>query len=73
MARECVFTGKKRTAGNYVTFSNKKIKRSFKPNLRRVKAVIDGKVQKVWVSTKALKSGLVERPNYSERPVADAE
>lgn len=64
MAKQCAITGKKKKAGNVVTFSHRKIKRSFKPNLRRVKAVVDGKVQKIWVSTKALKSGLVERPSY---------
>lgn len=65
MARECIITGKKRTSGNIVTHANRKIKRSFKPNLRKVKIVKDGKVQKAWVSTKALKSGLVERPSYT--------
>lgn len=64
MAKQCVITGKKKKAGNVVTFSHRKIKRSFKPNLKKVRAVIDGKVQKVWVSTSALKSGLVERPSY---------
>ncbi|EHR33957.1 50S ribosomal protein L28 [Helcococcus kunzii] len=71
MARQCAITGKKKKSGNIVTFSHRKIKRSFKPNLRRVKAVVDGKVQTIWVSTKALKSGLVERPSYGK--TADAE
>lgn len=71
MAKQCAITGKKKKAGNIVTFSHRKIKRSFKPNLRRVKAVVDGKVQTIWVSTKALKSGLVERPSYGK--AADAE
>ncbi|MGY3776287.1 50S ribosomal protein L28 [Helcococcus sueciensis] len=67
MGKQCAITGKKKKSGNVVTFSNKKIKRAFKPNLKRVKAVVDGKVQRIWVSTSALKSGLVERPNYSNR------
>lgn len=66
MSKECIYTGKKAKSGNAVSFSNKKNKRTFKPNLRKVKAVVDGKVQKVWVSTKALKSGLVERPTYGQ-------
>ncbi|WP_297376128.1 50S ribosomal protein L28 [uncultured Helcococcus sp.] len=62
MAKECFYLGKKKKSGNYVSFSNKKNKRAFKPNLKRVRAVVDGKVKKIWVSTEAIKSGLVERP-----------
>lgn len=65
MARECAITGKKKVAGNNVSHSHRKTKRSFKPNLRRVRAVVDGQVKKIWVSTSALKAGLVERPTYS--------
>lgn len=67
MAKQCAITGKKKKSGNVVTFSHRKIKRSFKPNLKRVKAIVDGKVQRVWVSTSALKSGLVERPSYTAK------
>ncbi len=71
MARECAITGKKKKAGNIVTHANRKIKRSFKPNLQKVKVVKDGKVQKLWVSTKAIKSGLVERPSYTNNVEAE--
>lgn len=67
MGKQCAITGKKKKSGNIVTFSHRKLKRSFKPNLKRVKAVVDGKVKRIWVSTSALKSGLVERPNYTNR------
>lgn len=66
MGKQCAITGKKKKAGNIVTFSHRKVKRSFKPNLKRVRAIIDGRPQKVWVSTSALKSGLVERPSYTK-------
>ena len=39
-----------------------KTKRTFKPNLQKVKAVIDGKVKTVRVTVKAIRSGLVQRP-----------
>lgn len=71
MGKQCAITGKKKKSGNVVTFSHRKLKRSFKPNLKRVKAVVDGKVKRIWVSTSALKSGLVERPNYTNRPTAE--
>lgn len=65
MAKQCAITGKKKKSGNIVTHSHKKVKRSFKPNLKKVRAVVDGQVKRVWVSTAALKAGLVERPTYT--------
>ena len=54
MPRVCKFTGKKTSTG--IT------KRTFKPNLQKVNAIIDGKPVKIRVSTKAIKSGLVVKP-----------
>ncbi|MHC4976483.1 MAG: 50S ribosomal protein L28 [Planctomycetota bacterium] len=75
MPRECHFTGKRTTFGKTRTYRGQKIKkggfglkptgitrRTFKPNLQKVNAVIDGRPQKVRVSTKAIRCGLVEKP-----------
>ena len=40
---------------------SKRSPRTWKPNLQKVRVLIDGKPKKVWVSTRALKSGKVER------------
>jgi large subunit ribosomal protein L28 len=48
-------------------------KRKFKPNIQRVRAVIDGKVCRIKVSAKAIRMGLVEKPpkrNY--KPAEEA-
>jgi large subunit ribosomal protein L28 len=37
-------------------------KRRIKPNLRKVKCMVDGEVRRIWVSTRAIKSGLVIKP-----------
>jgi len=37
-------------------------KRTFKPNLQRVKAVVDGRPARVLASTRAIRSGLVVKP-----------
>jgi len=37
-------------------------KRTLKPNLKKLAIVVDGKIQRVYVSTRAIKSGLVVRP-----------
>ena len=75
MSRVCYFTGKKTISGNsisrrgkakYLGGVGKKVtgitKRKFKPNIQKVRAVIDGKVCRIKVSTKAIKMGLIQKP-----------
>jgi len=75
MPRRCSFTGKKTTIGRQKTIRGKakylggvgtKItgvsKRKFKPNLQKVRAVVDGRVVRIQVSAKALRNGLVVKP-----------
>jgi large subunit ribosomal protein L28 len=75
MARECYFTGKKTKFGKSYTHRGKAkylggvgikttgiTKRTFKPNIQTVRAVIDGVVCRVKVSTRALRNGLVVKP-----------
>ena len=37
-------------------------KRKFKPNIQRVRAVVDGNVCRIKVSAKAIRMGLVQKP-----------
>jgi large subunit ribosomal protein L28 len=75
MSRVCYFTGKRTVSGNAVTRRGKakylggvgrKItginKRKFKPNIQKVRAVVDGKVCRIKVSAKAIRMGLVRKP-----------
>ena len=75
MSRVCLFTGKRTIAGNSITRRGKAkhlggvgrkvtgiTKRKFKPNIQKVRAVIDGKVCRVKVSAKAIRLGLVQKP-----------
>lgn len=61
MAKECYFTGRKAGSGNNRSFAKNASKRTFKPNLQKVRVLVDGKPKKVWVSARALKSGKVQR------------
>jgi len=61
MARVCYVTGRRTTSGNNRSHAMNKSKRTYKPNLQKVKILVDGKVKKVYVSARALKSGKVER------------
>jgi large subunit ribosomal protein L28 len=75
MPRVCYFTGKKTTFGNQVTHRGKakylggvgtKITgitaRKFKPNIQKVRAVVNGKIVRIKVSTRAIRQGLVTNP-----------
>jgi len=61
MAKECYVTGRKARSGNNCSHANNKSKRTFGANLQKVRIMVDGKPKRVWVSTRALKSGKVQR------------
>jgi len=75
MARKCPLTGKKTRAGRSYSRRGKakylggvgrkvtgKTKRQFRPNMQRVRAVIDGKVVRINVAAKAIRGGLIVKP-----------
>ena len=75
MARVCHFTGRRTRTGNSIARRGKAkylggvgikttgvTKRKFKPNIQKVRALIDGKVCRIKVSAKAIKMGLVVKP-----------
>jgi large subunit ribosomal protein L28 len=53
---KCAITGKKRSFGLSRSFSMRRTNRSWNPNLQRRRMVIDGKMQTVMVSAKALRT-----------------
>ena len=59
--RGCAVCGKGNMYGNSISFSNRKISRSWKPNLKTVRAVVDGSNKRIKVCTRCLRSGKVER------------
>ena len=62
MARKCYATGLGTVSGNNRTHSLSATKRKWKANLQKVRIKDeDGKIKRVYVSTRALRSGLVER------------
>ena len=75
MARICYITGKGPTKGSIVhrrgvakkaggigTHVTKRTRRTFRPNLQRVRVKLPGgQIKRVWVSVKALKGGLVNK------------
>ncbi|MEX2117261.1 MAG: 50S ribosomal protein L28 [Bacteroidota bacterium] len=61
MARICAICGKKPMAGNNVSHSHNRTPTRFLPNLKRVRAVVDGSVQRIVVCTKCIKSGKIRK------------
>ena len=53
---KCYFTGKKKSFGHSRSFSFKLTNRAWKPNLQRRRMMIDGRMQTVMVSAKALRT-----------------
>ncbi len=84
MPRVCYFTGKKTKTGRRYARRGKakylggvgrkvtgKTRRKFKPNIQKVRAVVDGKVVRIQVSAKAIREGLVVKPaKRTWKPVA---
>lgn len=61
MSRKCFITGKAPHQGNNVSHANNKNKRTWGVNVQKVRIMVNGKPKRVYVSTRALKSGKVER------------
>ena len=86
MPRVCQLTGKRTRIGRQVTTRGKakylggvgtKITgispRTFKVNIQRVRALVDGKIMRIKVSAKAIRQGLVVKPkrrNYKPETAA---
>ncbi|MCK5271205.1 MAG: 50S ribosomal protein L28 [Sedimentisphaerales bacterium] len=86
MSRVCFFTGKRTRAGQsiarrgkakYLGGVGRKItgisKRKFKPNIQKVRALVDGKVVRIKVSAKAIRNGMVIKPPRRNWKPAEAE
>ncbi len=88
MPRVCYFTGRKTSFGNQVTHRGKakylggvgtKITgitaRKFRPNIQKVRAVINGRIVRIKVSAKAIRNGMIVKPmqrNYVKPAAASA-
>ena len=84
MSRVCYFTGKRTIAGRSIARRGKAkrlggvgrkvtgvTKRKFKPNIQRVRAVVDGRVCRIKVSAKAIRMGLVQKPTKRDYKPAE--
>lgn len=61
MANRCDMCGKGPRSGNNVSHANNRTKRTFKPNLHKVRAMVNGSARRIKVCSSCLKSGRVQK------------
>jgi len=57
----CEICGKAKSVGHRVSHSNIKTKRTWSPNIQRVRAIVDGRPRHIYVCTECLRTGRVQR------------
>jgi large subunit ribosomal protein L28 len=69
MAKQCDVCGKSTVFGKNVSHAHNVTSRTWEPNLQRVRALIDGRVRRVSVCTRCLRSGrIVKAPARKWQP-----
>ncbi|MFZ2257350.1 MAG: 50S ribosomal protein L28 [Clostridiaceae bacterium] len=61
MSRKCDYCDKGVVAGVSYSHSHRQSKRTWAPNLKKIRAVVNGTPKRVMVCTRCLRSGKVER------------
>lgn len=62
---KCEICEKKLSHGNKISIArshvSRRATRTFRPNIRSIKAIVDGQVKRMFVCSKCLRSGKVKR------------
>ena len=69
MAQRCELCGKAPISGSRVSHAHNVTHRRFRPNLQRVRAIVDGVQRRVRICTRCLRSGKVVKPS-PQKPTA---
>jgi large subunit ribosomal protein L28 len=72
MAKKCEICGKSTVTGRQVSHAHNVTSRTWEPNLRTMKALVDGTVRRVRVCARCLRSGKVQRPPARARYLAES-
>ena len=62
MAKQCAICKKKTVTGRNISHAHNVTSRTWQPNLQRVRAQVDGGTKRIWVCTRCLRSGKVQKP-----------
>jgi large subunit ribosomal protein L28 len=58
---KCEICGKSPMFGHNVSHANNKTRKIFKPNIKKIRAKVNGSVKKIDICTRCLRSGAVEK------------
>lgn len=61
MPRTCTVCGKGRLTGHKVSHSNIKSPKVSRPNLQKIKVVLDGSVRRAQVCTRCIRTGAIQK------------
>jgi large subunit ribosomal protein L28 len=61
MPRSCEICGKGTLIGNNVSHSNNRTKKQSFPNTHKQKVIVNGRVKRIVVCTRCIRSGLVQK------------
>jgi large subunit ribosomal protein L28 len=67
MARVCDICGKHASVGHTISHAHNATLRKWMPNLREVRALVDGQVKRIKVCAKCLKAGKVIKAPHKTR------
>ncbi len=62
MARRCEICDRGTVSGHSISHAHNISNRTWKPNLQRMRALIDGATRRVWVCTRCVRSGKIQKP-----------
>ena len=62
MAKKCEICGKGTVTGRSISHAHNVTSRTFEANLQRVRIEHQGSARRVWVCTRCIRSGKVEKP-----------
>lgn len=63
MSKQCAICSKKTVTGRSISHAHNVTARRFRPNLQRVRAVVDGVTRRIWVCTRCIRDGKVQKPD----------
>lgn len=62
MGRVCSICGKGRQVGYSVSHAHNKSKKVWSPNLQRVRSIRNGTARRLYVCTRCIRSGRIQKP-----------
>ncbi|OGF16505.1 MAG: 50S ribosomal protein L28 [Candidatus Eisenbacteria bacterium RBG_16_71_46] len=72
MAHQCEICGKGKMTGNNVSHAHNITKRVWRPNLQRVRALVEGRVRNLDVCTRCLRGNRVQKATRGRRKLISA-